>query len=94
MHNILKRKLFPSVTPAFQLGVFKALLVSFGLSRVVNFVFCTFLIWRHKGFIPQAVWKFHLVFAGLGYTMNLVWFFKLFAMYNSQAVTQVAGAVS
>ena len=49
-YNILKRKststLFPPASPAFQNGIFKSLLVTFGLSRVLNFIFCTFLIWR------------------------------------------------
>ena len=78
-----------------QRGIFVGLLVSFGLSRVVNFVFCTFLIWRHHGMIPSKVWKFHLGFAGLGYAMNLVWFTKLLSMFNKEAVAgAAAGAVS
>ena len=95
LHNILKRNAFPWVTAGMQRGIFVGLLVSFGLSRVVNFVFCTFLIWRHHGMIPGKVWKFHLGFAGLGYAMNLVWFTKLLSMFNKEAVAgAAAGAVS
>ena len=46
--------------------VMRALLITFALTRLVNFPVCTYLIWRRRAMLPPTVLRLHLAFAGCG----------------------------
>ena len=55
----------------------RALLLSFLLSRLLNFPLCTHAIYRAKAALPPSVWRLHLAFAAAGIALSAAWFKQL-----------------
>jgi len=79
INNLLKR--FGAEKHPFWMANFRTLLTTFFLGRVMNFPFCTALIWRHRENLPSSVRNLQLGFAVGGMALNIGWFGKLVQIY-------------
>lgn len=87
-NNLLKR-LGAEKHPLWMAN-FRTLLVTFFVGRIINFPFCTALIWRHRGSLPATVLRLQLGFAAAGIALNGAWFSKLFRIYAKVARSKAA----
>lgn len=55
----------------------RLLLVSFVLSRLVNFPLCTHAVYRARAAVPPLIWRLHLAFAAGGIALSTGWFLQL-----------------
>eukprot|EP00928_Gymnodinium_smaydae_P029520 TRINITY_DN22209_c1_g1_i3.p1 TRINITY_DN22209_c1_g1~~TRINITY_DN22209_c1_g1_i3.p1 ORF type:complete len:298 (+),score=37.39 TRINITY_DN22209_c1_g1_i3:27-896(+) len=78
-NNLLKR-LGAQKHPLWMTN-FRLLLTTFFLGRIVNFPFCTFLMWRHRKSLPKSVLMLQIGMAQAGMALNVGWFAKLFMTY-------------
>jgi len=79
INNLLKR--FGAEKHPLWMTNFRTLLLTFFLGRVINFPFCTALIWRHRQNLPTSVRNLQLGFAVGGMALNIGWFGKLVQIY-------------
>ena len=63
--------------PALQASLLKALLASFALTRLVNFPWNAYNIWKAESALPRPVWRLHLLFAAAGIALSSGWFVML-----------------
>ena len=55
----------------------RGLLVTFAITRLVNFPLNTLAIYRAKLGLPSIVWKLHLAFAAAGIALSSAWFAQI-----------------
>ena len=60
-----------------QAMLLRGLLVSFVLTRLVNFPLNTLAIYRAKLGLPPIVWRLHLAFAAAGIALSSAWFAQI-----------------
>ena len=55
----------------------KLLLLSFILTRLINFPYNTYMIYKARPALPNTIWRLHLAFAAAGIALSTGWFAQL-----------------